>query len=103
MRKTAVLSLVHTAPPGAVNTRPGARLNRISKARPALILCPVFLYPHTVTGVLSSSGRNVIRRNAAYLPAYSFMACGLIFAESFRKAGIGEIIPGFRWSDHGGL
>jgi hypothetical protein len=25
-----------------------------------------------LTGVLSSSSRNVIRRNAAYLPAYSF-------------------------------
>jgi len=41
--------------------------NGISKARPALILYPVFLYPHAVTGVLSSSGRNVIRRNPAYL------------------------------------
>jgi len=33
----------------------------------------LFLYPHSVTGVLSSSGRHVIRRNAAMLPAYSFL------------------------------
>jgi SSS family solute:Na+ symporter len=33
----------------------------------------LFLYPHSVTGVLSSSGRDVIRRNTALLPAYSFL------------------------------
>jgi SSS family solute:Na+ symporter len=33
----------------------------------------LFLYPHSMTGVLSSSGRSVIRRNAAMLPAYSFL------------------------------
>lgn len=37
----------------------------------------LFLYPHSVTGVLSSAGRNVIKRNAALLPAYSFVL-GLI-------------------------
>ncbi len=33
----------------------------------------LFLYPHSVTGVLSSNSRNVIKRNAALLPAYSFL------------------------------
>ncbi|MCF8566841.1 sodium:solute symporter [Alicyclobacillus tolerans] len=33
----------------------------------------LFLYPHSVTGVLSSSSRNVIKRNAALLPAYSLV------------------------------
>ena len=33
----------------------------------------LFLYPHSVTGVLSSKDRNVVRRNAAILPAYSFL------------------------------
>ena len=37
----------------------------------------LFLYPHAVTGVLSSSSRHVVRRNAVALPAYSF-ALGLI-------------------------
>lgn len=33
----------------------------------------LFLYPHSMTGILSASGANVIRRNAALLPAYSFI------------------------------
>jgi SSS family solute:Na+ symporter len=33
----------------------------------------LFLYPHTTTGILSSSGPRVIRRNAALLPAYTFL------------------------------
>ncbi len=37
----------------------------------------LFLYPHAVTGLLSSSSRHVVRRNAVALPAYSF-ALGLI-------------------------
>lgn len=37
----------------------------------------LFMYPHSITGVLASKSRNVIRRNASILPAYSFML-GLI-------------------------
>ncbi|OJT94824.1 MAG: sodium:solute symporter [Alphaproteobacteria bacterium 65-7] len=37
----------------------------------------LFLYPHAVTGLLSSSSRHVIRRNAMILPAYS-LALALI-------------------------
>jgi SSS family solute:Na+ symporter len=37
----------------------------------------LFLYPHSVTGVLASRSRNVIRRNMAALPAYSLLL-GLI-------------------------
>src|SRR3954468_22751436 len=33
----------------------------------------LFLYPHSITGVLSSSSRATIRRNMAALPAYSFL------------------------------
>jgi solute:Na+ symporter, SSS family len=33
----------------------------------------VFMYPHSVTGVLASRSRNVIRRNCALLPLYSLM------------------------------
>jgi SSS family solute:Na+ symporter len=33
----------------------------------------LFLYPHSVTGVLSASSRQVVRRNTALLPAYSFL------------------------------
>jgi len=34
-------------------------------------LLALFIYPHAVTGILSSSSRHVIRRNAMILPAYS--------------------------------
>lgn len=37
----------------------------------------LFLYPHAVTGVLSASSPQNLRRNAIYLPAYSF-TLGLI-------------------------
>lgn len=33
----------------------------------------LFMYPHSVTASLSSNSRNTIRRNAAILPAYSFV------------------------------
>jgi solute:Na+ symporter, SSS family len=33
----------------------------------------LFMYPHSVTAVLSTRSRSVIRRNAALLPAYSFL------------------------------
>jgi len=33
----------------------------------------LFMYPHSVTGVLASRSRNVIRRNCALLPLYSLM------------------------------
>jgi SSS family solute:Na+ symporter len=37
----------------------------------------LFLYPHSVTGVLSSKSADVIRRNSVVLPAYTFLL-GLI-------------------------
>ncbi|HVB74606.1 MAG TPA: sodium:solute symporter, partial [Ktedonobacteraceae bacterium] len=37
----------------------------------------LFLYPHTLTGILSTNSRKVVRRNAALLPAYTFLI-GLI-------------------------
>jgi SSS family solute:Na+ symporter len=51
----------------------------------------LFLYPHAMTGILSSSGANVIRRNAALLPAYSFIL-GLIALLGYMAiaAGVGE-------------
>lgn len=37
----------------------------------------LFLYPHSITGVLASKNRNVLKRNMSALPAYSFLL-GLI-------------------------
>ncbi|MEJ0020330.1 MAG: sodium:solute symporter [Acetobacteraceae bacterium] len=71
--------------------------------------CALFFYPHSITGILSSSGPRVIRRNAALLPAYSlvlgflallgFMALAMNvgaapeFAEGFRRYGNNFSIP----------
>jgi solute:Na+ symporter, SSS family len=48
----------------------------------------LFLYPHAVTGLLSSSSRHVIRRNAVVLPAYS-IALGLIALLGFMAIAAG--------------
>jgi solute:Na+ symporter, SSS family len=53
----------------------------------------LFLYPHSVTGVLASKNRNVIKRNMAALPAYSFLL-GLIALLGFMaiSAGIKPVV-----------
>jgi SSS family solute:Na+ symporter len=48
----------------------------------------LFLYPHTITAVLSSSSPDVVRRNAAYLPAYSFVL-GLLALTGFMVLAAG--------------
>jgi len=55
----------------------------------------LFLYPHTMTGVLSASSAGVIRRNAAYLPAYSFLL-GLLALTGFMAVAAGvDKLPEF--------
>ncbi|MBV9531038.1 MAG: sodium:solute symporter [Bradyrhizobium sp.] len=51
----------------------------------------LFLYPHSITGILSASSGHAIRRNAAMLPAYSFML-GLLALVGFFAiaAGVGS-------------
>jgi solute:Na+ symporter, SSS family len=60
----------------------------------------LFLYPHSMTGVLSSSSRTVIKRNAAFLPAYSFLL-GLIALLGYMAIAAGvdklpEFAAGFK-------
>jgi SSS family solute:Na+ symporter len=52
----------------------------------------LFLYPHSITGVLASRDRNVIKRNMAALPAYSFIL-GLLALLGYMaiKAGVEPI------------
>jgi len=59
----------------------------------------LFMYPHSITGVLSSNSRVAIKRNAAMLPAYSFLL-GLIALLGFMglAAGIQPRAPfGAQW------
>src|SRR4029077_8906601 len=60
----------------------------------------LFLYPHSMTGILSASSGHAIRRNAAMLPGYSFML-GLLALVGFFAiaAGVGnlpEFAAGFK-------
>ncbi|MGZ4501506.1 MAG: monocarboxylate uptake permease MctP, partial [Nocardioidaceae bacterium] len=48
----------------------------------------LFMYPHSITGVLSTKNRSVIRRNAALLPAYSFLL-GLLALLGFAAIAAG--------------
>jgi SSS family solute:Na+ symporter len=48
----------------------------------------LFMYPHSITAVLSSKSRNVIRRNAAILPAYS-LVLGLLALIGFAAIAAG--------------
>ena len=59
----------------------------------------LFMYPHSITGVLSSNSRTVIKRNSALLPAYSFLL-GLIALLGFMglAAGVQPQAPyGAQW------
>lgn len=60
----------------------------------------LFLYPHSLTGILSASSGRAIRRNAALLPGYSFML-GLLaligfFAIAAGVANLPEYAAGFK-------
>ena len=54
----------------------------------------LFLYPHAVTGTFASKSQHVIKRNAAFLPAYSFLL-GLIALLGYMAiaAGIKPVAP----------
>ncbi len=55
----------------------------------------LFLYPHTMTGILSASGPRVIKRNAVLLPAYSLLL-GLLALIGFMALAAGvKTMPQF--------
>ena len=55
----------------------------------------LFLYPHSMTGVLSSSGRAVIRRNTAMLPAYSFLLGAIALLGYMTLASKVDLAPAY--------
>jgi SSS family solute:Na+ symporter len=60
----------------------------------------LFLYPHSITGILSASSGGAVRRNAAMLPGYTFML-GLLalmgfFAIAAGVGGLPEYAAGFK-------
>ena len=60
----------------------------------------LFLYPHSITGILSASSGRAVRRNGALLPAYTFMLGLLTLLGLFAiAAGVGtapEYAAGFK-------
>jgi solute:Na+ symporter, SSS family len=67
----AAADLPHHKTPGSIIVGPAGYMSYATLALGSALA--LFLYPHSLTGILSSSGRNVIKRNAALLPAYSFV------------------------------
>ena len=56
----------------------------------------LFLYPHSITGILSASSGHAVRRNAALLPAYSLML-GLLAIVGFMAIAAGvDKLPEFK-------
>jgi solute:Na+ symporter, SSS family len=60
----------------------------------------LFLYPHSITGILSASSSRAVRRNGALLPAYTFML-GLLalmgfFAIATGVSALPEFAAGFK-------
>jgi SSS family solute:Na+ symporter len=51
-----------------------------------------FMYPHTMTGILSSSSADVIRKNAIFLPAYTILL-GLIALLGYMAIAAGITAP----------
>ncbi|MCC9307376.1 sodium:solute symporter [Kitasatospora sp. RB6PN24] len=56
----------------------------------------LFMYPHTVTGVLAAKSRRTVRRNMALLPAYSLLL-GLLALLGFMAVtdGVGKGVKGY--------
>jgi SSS family solute:Na+ symporter len=71
---------------GGMLLAPGSQLQYITLAFGSALA--LFLYPHSVTGVLASKNRDIIKRNMAALPAYSLLL-GLIALLGFMAIAAG--------------
>jgi SSS family solute:Na+ symporter len=96
---TAGQALPKKNPPGALN--PGTTDAQVAYATLALgSAMALFLYPHALTASLSASSAQTLRRNAAVLPAYSFLL-GLIALLGYMAitAGIKPSSPNYAVPD----
>lgn len=88
-----VFALASTAlaahnPPASILLKPTQYLGYSTLAIGSAIA--LMLYPHTATAVLSANSANTVRRNAAMLPAYSFML-GMIALLGFIALAAGVV------------
>ncbi len=72
---SANAALAAHTPPSSIMLMPKQYLGYTTLALGSAVA--LMLYPHTATAILSASSANTVRRNAAMLPAYSFLL-GLI-------------------------
>src|SRR5882757_3495621 len=70
-KKMATPNPVTGKPNGSVLLTPNNQLQYVTLALGSALA--LFLYPHSVTGVLASRGRAVLKRNMIALPAYSLL------------------------------
>ncbi|MGK4582922.1 monocarboxylate uptake permease MctP [Kitasatospora sp. HPMI-4] len=92
--KFSAVSPVTHKPVGSMVTGPDAQWAYATLALGSSLA--LFMYPHTVTGVLAAKSRNTVRRNMAILPAYSLML-GLLALLGFMAiaAGMGKGVKGY--------
>jgi SSS family solute:Na+ symporter len=69
--KLATVSPTTGAPAGSILLTGTNQLQYVTLALGSALA--LFLYPHSVTGVLASRGRDVLKRNMVALPAYSLL------------------------------
>jgi solute:Na+ symporter, SSS family len=62
----------------------------------------LFMYPHTITGLLSTGRRNVIRRNMAILPAYT-LVLALIALMGYMALATPSVVAGVTAADNAQL
>ncbi|MDQ2884677.1 MAG: sodium:solute symporter [Chloroflexota bacterium] len=72
---------------------PNQQLNYVTLALGSALA--LFLYPHSITGVLSSSSQRVVKRNTALLPIYSLMLGLLALLGYMAIAAKVKPLPGF--------
>jgi solute:Na+ symporter, SSS family len=70
-KKMATPNPTTGAPTGSILLTANNQLQYITLALGSALA--LFLYPHSLTGVLASRGRDVLKRNMIALPAYSFL------------------------------
>ena len=81
-------ALAKHTPAASIYLRPGQFLGYSTLAIGSAVA--LMLYPHTATAVLSANSANTIRRNAALLPAYSFLL-GLIALLGYAALAAGVV------------
>jgi len=82
----AAHALSQHTPPASIVLRPAQYWSYTTLAIGSALA--LLFYPHTFTGTLSASGANVIRRNAALMPAYNILL-GLIALLGLMALGAG--------------